>query len=87
MNKIIMVILETCDLTYLVEIMVDYTKRFQEILNKPIQKALESEDKTQAYLLLKEKTHIFLVFEVMFRRLKSETIKTTVHKRLYGPDS
>jgi len=28
-----------------------------------------------------------LFFEVMFRKLKSETIKTEVHKRIYGADS
>ncbi len=28
-----------------------------------------------------------MFFEVMFRKLKSETIKTEVHKRIYGADS
>ncbi len=33
------------------------------------------------------RTRIFLLFEVMFRRLKSETIKNYVHKKLYGDKS
>lgn len=35
----------------------------------------------------KFRTHIFLCFEILFRRLKTDTIKTLVHKRVYGNES
>ena len=84
MQKIIMLILETCDQNQLSEIMIEYTKKFEERLSYPFSKARESEDPLILYNLVKEKSHILLCFEVMFRRLKADTIKTTVHKRIYG---
>ena len=30
---------------------------------------------------------MFLCFEIMFRRLKADVIKSYVHKKLYGADS
>ena len=44
MQKIIMLILETCDQNQLSEIMVEYTKKFEERLSYPFSKARESED-------------------------------------------
>ena len=84
MNKIIMPILETCDQNQLSEIMIDYTKKFEERLSYSFSKARETEDPTVFYNLVKEKSHVLLCFEVMFRRLKADVIKTTVHKRIYG---
>ena len=34
MKKIIIKILETCDQNYLIEVMITYTKRFEDILKK-----------------------------------------------------
>ena len=55
MNKIIMLIIETCDQNYLAEIMIEYTTRFEDVLKKPFAKARDSEDPTQFYILVKEK--------------------------------
>lgn len=82
MNKIILKILQTCDLTYLAEVMIQYTKIFEEILKKSVS---EVRDNPKAfYLLIKEKTYVLLCFEIMFRRLKSDTIKIHVSQKVYG---
>ena len=37
--------------------------------------------------LVREKTHILIFYEVMFRRLPTKVIKEGVHKKIYGEDS
>lgn len=41
MQKVIMLILETCSQEQLTEVMIDYTKRFESILNASLSKAKE----------------------------------------------
>ncbi len=55
MNKIITVILETCDPSYLTEIMMDYTKRFEDVLKRPFSEVRREEDPVKFYQLVKEK--------------------------------
>lgn len=86
MSKVIVQILENCSPKYLAEVMVEYTKHFEEILKKPF-KGSNIEKPINFYLLVREKTHIFNLFEIFYRRLSEETIKGEVHKKLYGPES
>lgn len=88
MNKIIMPILEQCSKEYLALVMIEYTRHLEEILKTPFTKRELQEDPLRFYQFVKEKTHIFLVFELFYRRLTPEQIKE-VHKseRLYGKDS
>ncbi len=44
MNKIIMVILETCNTKQLVEIMIEYAKHFEDVLKATFKKVKETED-------------------------------------------
>lgn len=62
--------------------MIEYTKRFEEKLNHPFNKC--KEDPLAFYQLVKEKSLILQCYEVMYRRLKSDVIKLTVHKSIYG---
>lgn len=55
MNKIVMLILETCDHTQLTEVMIQYTSKFEERLKAPFSKARENEDPEIFYNLVKEK--------------------------------
>jgi hypothetical protein len=55
MTKIIMLIFETCDQVFLAEVMIDYTKRFEEVLKSPFSKAKEKDDPVLFYNLVKEK--------------------------------
>ena len=55
MNKIIMLIMETCSLKQLTEIMIEYSKHFESILKLSFKKARESEDPNEFYMLVKEK--------------------------------
>jgi hypothetical protein len=82
MNKIIMLVLETCDQNQLRELMIDYTKKFEERLNIPFSKCMD--EPLTVYHLVREKSLLLQCFEVMYRRLKAEVIRTTVHKRVYG---
>lgn len=53
MKKIILKILETCELPYLAEVMIMYTKKFEEVLKKPF---IELRDNPiDFYLLIREK--------------------------------
>lgn len=53
MRKIIMKILETCDQTYLQEIMINYTPKFEEILKKAPHEFRD--DPLEMYMLVKTK--------------------------------
>lgn len=56
MNKVIMLILETCSSKQLAEIMIEYATRFEESLKAPFKKAREDEnDPSKFYQLVKEK--------------------------------
>lgn len=55
MNKIILLILETCDHSQLTEVMVQYTKKFEERLKVPFLKARENQEPEVFYNLVKEK--------------------------------
>ncbi len=55
MQKIIVLILETCDQNQLTEIMIEYTKKFEERLKEPFNKARDNEDPLVFYNLVKEK--------------------------------
>ena len=44
MNKIIMVILETCSTKQLAEIMIEYAKHFEDVLKASFKKVKETED-------------------------------------------
>jgi hypothetical protein len=56
MNKVIMLILETCTLKQLAEIMIEYAKRFEDSLKSPFKNAREAnDDPSKFYNLVKEK--------------------------------
>ena len=55
MSKIIMLILDTCDLNQLAEVMIQFTKKFEERLKAPFLKARENEDPEVYYNIVKEK--------------------------------
>lgn len=53
MNKVIMLILETCDQVKLSEILIENMQRFEESLKKPFRDF--EQDPTLFYMLVKEK--------------------------------
>ena len=53
MKKIILKILESCDQAYLQEVMVNYTKKFEEILDKKYEDYKDTP--LEFYMLVKEK--------------------------------
>ena len=56
MNKVIMLILETCSLKQLAEIMIEYAKRFEDSLKVPFKDARDAtDDPSKFYNLVKEK--------------------------------
>ncbi|CDW71353.1 dna-dependent protein kinase catalytic subunit [Stylonychia lemnae] len=84
MKKIILKILESCSQEFLADIMIEFTPQLEIVLKESI---FLQKDPLEQYQLIKQKKWIFLVFEVMFRRLKPETIRQQVHKKLYGESS
>lgn len=53
MKKIILKILESCEVQYLQDVMINYTKEFEQILNKKFDEYKESP--LEFYMLVKEK--------------------------------
>lgn len=49
MTKIIMLILETCSIKLLTEVMVEYSRHFEDIIKKPFKEARDKEDPTEFY--------------------------------------
>ena len=41
----------------------------------------------QIYLLAREKTHVFLLLEIVLRRLDNDTLRYKVDKALFGEES
>lgn len=55
MTKILLVILETCSVKQLTEIMIEYARHFEDVIKKPFKEARDKEDPTEFYQLVKEK--------------------------------
>ena len=61
--------------------MVKYFTQLQETLAKQFDHEMSP---VQRYLLVREKTHVFLFLETMIRRLDAERIKGELTRNLYG---
>ena len=61
--------------------MLKYFAQFQEALAKQFEPSMNP---LQRYLLIREKTHIFLFLETMVRRIDADKIKGEITKKLYG---
>lgn len=61
--------------------MLKYFAQFQEALGKQFEPSMTP---VQRYLLIREKTHLFLFLETMIRRIDAEQVKGEITKKLYG---
>ena len=80
-NKVISRVLEWCSLEQLEAVMLKYYKQFQDALGRQFEPGMTP---LERYLLVREKTHVFLFLETMVRRLDSDRVKGEVTKQLYG---
>lgn len=71
-NKIISRVLEWCSLSQLEAIMIHYFTQFQEAIGRQFEPSMQPLDR---YLLVREKTHLFLFLETMVRRLEASQLK------------
>lgn len=80
-NKILGRVLEWCSLEQLEAVMLKYFAQFQESLGKQFEPSMSP---LQRYLLIREKTHLFLFLETMVRRIDADRIKGEITRKLYG---
>ena len=85
MQKVLMKMIKGCNAEYLTEIMVKYADAFLKHLERPFKEV--SHNPEVLFSLIREKTFIMSYFEIMYRRLKSDTIKSVIHKRIYGGEA
>lgn len=84
-HKMIQRILETCSLEQLEYLMVKYHNLFKSIIEKSLvtgpvgmSEDQQNEQALRRYMLVREKTHVFLFLEVMVRRIDAELLKGKV---------
>lgn len=85
MKNVILVILKYCSETLLIEIMINHAKDFESTLQRPVKSPEMSTLDT--YFLVKEKSFLFLIFEIFYAWISKESIKDKVHWALYGPQT
>lgn len=74
-NRIISRILETCSPAYLAKLLITYFVKFQKTLSEQYDPSMSE---LNWYLLVREKTHIFLFLEIMVRRIDTDDLKGIV---------
>ena len=74
-NKILGPVLEWCSIDKLEAVMLKYFTQFQEIIGAQFEAGMAP---LQRYLMVREKTHIFLFLETMIRRLDPDIVKTQI---------
>lgn len=84
-SKIIARILETCPQERLVDIFVKLNSRLLGTLEAPFS-AFEGEQ-IGFFNLVREKSHVMAFYEILYRRLAVQMIKTDVHGQLYPDDA
>ena len=81
-KKILLPIIDNCDLVSVEALLTSQTKKMLAILkSKNFNNCVEA---TQYILLLREKAMILLLFERFYDKIPSERIKTGVHQAIYG---
>lgn len=90
-HKVLLRVFETCSLEQLEHLMVKYHGLFKSILDKSLQAGPIGVSEEQAhdyavkrYMIVREKTHVFLFLECMIRRLDSEVLKGRITQAIYG---
>lgn len=66
-RKILLRVFETVEVPRLIELLVHWNSRFTEVLMEGF-----SAEPLPFYLLVREKTHVMMLYEVVYRRLTRE---------------
>lgn len=84
MERLLLPILNSCDIGTLEDIMVFTTTH---LMNKLNEKFSNIGDPKEYYLILKEKSYILGMIERFYARLPTSQLKESAHKRIYGENA
>jgi hypothetical protein len=83
-ERLLLPILNNCDIGTLEDIMVSTSNHLVNRLNERFNNL---SDPREYYLMLKEKAYILCIFERFYARLPTNQLKESAHKRIYGENA